>query len=196
MNIPYVCIYILWTEHMGYNFPMPFAPLPCGCIAAFSMYITIWFGFSAELRSQEEFRKRLMSLMFYMAIITTIVLHHIILDAILHLLKVYEYENGIQVQWILAFIIPISRGFYESVLPKIINKAAGNENEAASFAMETQIGCWYAMYVTVKLVTADQSTGNWILGVEFCINLWHAFQIIWIHNKVHGDVTVEEIRKW
>ena len=62
--------------------------------------------------------------------------------------------------------------------------------------METQIGCWYAMYVTVKLVTADQSTGNWILGVEFCINLWHAFQIIWIHNKVHGDVTVEEIRKW
>jgi hypothetical protein len=118
------------------------------------------------------------------------------LDMIFVKVTVYEYENGIPLQWTMAFLIPLSRGIWEHVLPKLFNKAAGDKNEAAIFSMKTAIGVRFALYVAVRLSVAEESTTNWILAVEFCINLLHALQIIWLQNKVQGDLTEEEILKW
>ena len=112
------------------------------------------------------------------------------------MLKNYQNEQGMQLQWVMAFLIPISRGIYERIQPKLFNKAAGHENEPARYCMEIEIAVSYALYVTVRLASADESTTNWILGVEFCLNLWSTLQIIWRQNKVQGDLTAEEITKW
>jgi hypothetical protein len=62
--------------------------------------------------------------------------------------------------------------------------------------LEINITVHFALYVTVRLSTADESTANWILGVELCINLWSTFQIFWLQNKVQGDLTDEERTQW
>ena len=99
-------------------------------------------------------------------------------------------------QWIIAFIIPIFRGFYEWILPKFFNRAAGHQNEASTFFLECNIGCHWAFYVTVRLASADELAENWMFGVEMCINFCYAFQIVFLHNKIQGDMTDEEITKW
>jgi hypothetical protein len=134
--------------------------------------------------------------MFYVVLWLTTPFQQIFLDVIFVKVKNYQNEQGIKLQPIMAFLIPISRGIYEHVLPKLFNKAAGHENVAARSTMEIEIAVSYALYVTVRLASADESTANWILGVEFCINLWSTLQIIWRQNKVQGDLTEEEITKW
>ena len=105
----------------------------------------------------------------------------------------YQYDHGRPVQWTMAFIIPMCRLLYEWILPKVFYKAAGHDNMGASFAMETSIGVFYALYVTVRLASAEESTANWILGVEFCINFFITIQIIWQSNKVQGKISPEKI---
>ena len=189
-NITGLGIYILWTVYLGYNFPMPWFKLPCGWSGFFTLCLAIWYGFPSELRTQPEFRTRLKSYIAYIAICFTIPYQEILLDTI------YLFLNANEVPWFLAFIIPIFRGFYEWVLPKVFDRAAGRKNLAATFYMDTYIGCIYGLYVTVRLAYADESTENWMLGVEMSINFCYALQIIWMQNKVQGNMTAEDITKW
>ena len=162
---------------MGYNFPMPFVNVICLPIAMFNLCVAIWFGCPGEWRSQPGFRKRLKSYVAYATIVFTTPYQEIFLDRIFVLLRHHEYKHGIQLQWIMSFIIPLARGVYGCVLPKVLNRAVGHENDAATFFMETTIGCSYAVYVTVRLAYADEYAGNWILGVEFFINLCYALRL-------------------
>jgi len=180
---------------MGYNFPMPFLPIVPGWIANISLMVAVWLGFPSELRSHSQFRKRLTSFLLYLAISFTIFFQHIFIDVIWGQLWAYENQNGVKVQWLLAFILPVCRGFYGWILPKVFNKAAGHENEAAGFFLETFIGCKYAFFVTVRMVNANDFVTYWIVAVEFCINLGYALQLILMHSKVQGNAA-EEIQKW
>ena len=189
-NITGLGIYICWTVYMGYNFPMPWFKLPGGLSGFFTLCLAIWYGFPSELRTQPKFRTRLKSYIAYIAICLTIPYQEILLDTI------YLFLNANEVPWFLAFIIPIFRGFYEWVLPKVFDRAAGRKNLAATFYMDTYIGCIYGLYVTVRLAYADESTENWMLGVEMSINFCYALQIIWMQNKVQGNMTTEDITKW
>jgi len=123
----------------------------------------------------------------YVAIVFTIPYQEVLIDII------YNFLDDNKDEWLLAFIIPIFRGFYQWLVPKVFNRAAGRENVAATFYMETFIGCSYALYVTVILTLADEYAANLILGVEMCINFCYTLQIIWMHNKVQGNMTTEEI---
>ena len=195
-NICSFCIYIWWTEHIGYNFPMPGYIVYSGAIGIVSMYMAFWFGFAGELRSQEEVRTRLTSFIIFLAITLTIPYQQALLDHLFTALKHYEDENGIQVQWLIAFVIPISRAFYEWALPKSFETAAGHYNDAVTFYLDTSIGCCYALYVTVRLVHATDFVEYMMFGVEFFINLFNALQLIWMHYKVQGNMTTAEIAKW
>ena len=195
-NTTYVFIYIVWTMYMGYNFPMPNYSIPCGYIGLFCLMVAIWFGFPKGQRNRPEFKKRLKTYLCYCLIVTTVNIQQVLLDGIFSQLTTYEYENGTQVQWVIAIIIPIFRGFAEWLLPKVFMKAAGHENDDARFSLESWIGITYGLYVTVRLAASEESTENWTLGIEMSINFYYALRIIWLHIKVQGDLSAEEIIKW
>ena len=134
--------------------------------------------------------------MVYYFIWTSIGFQEIALDTILFELTTYQYKNGIQVQWVMAFLIPLFRGFNEWLLPKFFKKAAGEENEDAILAMETAVGDVYALYVAVRLSSAEQNTVNWILGVECFINFCYTVQIIWLNKKAKRNHSRIESNKW
>jgi hypothetical protein len=66
----------------------------------------------------------------------------------------------------------------------------------ARSVLDINITQGYAMYVAVRLASAEESTANWILGVEFCINVWCMLQIFWRRYKIQGGLTAEEMAKW
>ena len=181
---------------MGYNFPVPFGNVPCSIIGSVVTYVATWLGFKSEFRSQPAFRQKFKSFLLFQTVVITIGFHGFFINAAFEKLTTYQSKHGIQLQWTVAFLIPISRGIYERLLPKLLNKTAGPENEAAMFFIETGLGVSYTIYVTVALSSAYISTTYWILGVELCINLLKTLQIIRMQNKVQGGCTAEEILIW
>ena len=165
---------------------MPFIIVPCAYSAEVGKMIGIWFSFSSDLRGNQKFRKRVWNYIFYLIAWNLLGFAELFIDTIFLELTKYLMENDVQIQWLVAFVIPVFRGAFEWILPKFFNKALGykkgwtklDEDFPATFAIETQITDLFTLYVAVRLVNADQFTVAVILGVEFCINLFHCFRII------------------
>jgi hypothetical protein len=107
--IPYCGVYVVWTLYMGYNFPMPFGSVPCAYIGFISVYSAVWFGFPSQWRNQPEIKQRLKFFLFFVAVWLTVGYQDIFLDIIFRKAKSYQNKHGIQVQPIMAFLIPICR---------------------------------------------------------------------------------------
>ena len=145
-----------------------------------------------------------MNYVYYQFVWTILVYQKPIMDRIFGILTALQYEKGIQVQWLMSFVIPAFRRLVEWILPKFFNKAVGykpgwtidQENEPATFCMETMINLVYTIYVAVRLSSSDTFTGACILGVEFLINLYYCFQIIRMHRKIGGSDDNEHSAEW
>jgi hypothetical protein len=108
-NIPYLCIYCVWTLYMGYNFPMPFGSFPCGYIGLVCVYFAVWFLFPPEIRNRPKFKKKLKYFMAYVVLWCTFPYQDMVLDTIFVKAKNYQKEHGVQVELIMAFLIPLFR---------------------------------------------------------------------------------------
>ena len=196
-------MYLVWTQYVGYNWPMPFWVSICSYLGNFFQLTTIWFLFPRDLRQNIEFRNRLKAYFIYICTWNCIGLAEIFMDTIFIELTKYQMENEVEVQWLMAFVIPIFRAFFEWILPKFFNKALGykkgwtklDEDIPATFAMETQITDIFTLYVAVRLGSAGQFTVLCILGVEFCLNLFACYRIIRLHQKI-GNNSDEERKLW
>ena len=197
--------YFIWCVYLQKPYPMPMGAMLQGMLA---WYITIFVVIPKllpnALRSDPQFKKRLKNYLYYLSLWSIIGYQEPIMDNIFTMLTDYQ-NDGIPVQWLMAFVIPAFRRFVEWLLPKFFNKAVGykkgwtkiDENEAATFCLETMITQSYTIYVAVRLSTADIVTGGMVLGVEFLINLYSCVQIIQLHRKI-GDTDISgqsDVRK-
>ena len=191
-SVPYCGSYYYWTILSGMNHPIPWILVPCFYLSNFVAFASLWFHFPKELRLDKKFGKRLKSYIYYLLLWNLIAFAEITMDTIFVELTNYENNSGMEVQWLMALVIPLFRGLFEWLLPKFFHKALGykegwtklDEDEAATFAMETQIADVFALYVAVRLGWAKQSTVLCILVVEFTINLFYCLRIIKLHNKI------------
>ena len=199
----YLSLYLLWTQYVGHNWPMPFWVLICAYPGDVIKVSTIWFLFPRDLRKNIELRNRLKFFVIYSLTWSLLGFAEMFMDMIFFELTKYQMENDVEVQWLMALVIPIFRGFFEWLLPKPFNKALGykkgwtklDEDVPATFAMETQITDLFTLYVAVRLGSAEQFTVLCILGVEFCLNLFTCFRIIRLHQKI-GNNNDEERKLW
>ena len=199
----YLVLFLLWTQYVGYNWPMPFWILIVAQAGDAIKLAIVWFLFPRDLRQNKEFRNRLKFYIIYFLTWNFIGYAEILMDLIFFELTKYQMENEVEVQWLMAFVIPIFRGCFEWLLPKPFNKALGykkgwtklDEDVPATFAMETQITDIFTLYVAVRLGSAEQFTVLCILGVEFCLNLFTCFRIIRLHQKI-GKNNDEENKLW
>ena len=202
-NILYWLIYLYWTKYSGNNHPMPLWLLLVGYPADACKFITIWFSVSKELRKDQKVRKRLKYYILYLFAWNLILIMEFFMDFMLVTLTTLDKESGYPVQSLMAFIIPLCRGVFEWILPKPFHKALGykkdwtklDEDVPATFAMETQIADIFTLYVAIRMGSAEQLTVICILGVEFCINLFHCFRIIQLHKKI-GDTDDQQNKIW
>ena len=166
--------------------------LPAGMIGWYITVFVLWaVFFPTEKRNDPDFKTRLNNYVYYLLVWSLIPWQELFMDTIFTLLTSYD------LQFLMALVIPLFRSFVEWILPKFFNKACGykkgwtkaDENEPATFCMETMIAQAYSMYIAVRLTmfSPETRTTGCILGVEFLINLYHCFQIIRIHNKIGAN---------
>ena len=188
--------HLIWVNTLHNNYPMPTGYMLVGFIA---WYITIFAVlprlFPRELRNDPDYKTRIRSYVYYLFFWSIIAWQEWIMDVIFEMIKAY------QVPYLMSIVIPAFRRLDEWILPKFFNKAVGykkgwtkkDENEAATFCLETYITQVFTIYVAVRLSSADIFTGCCILGVELLINLYSCTQIIQLHNKIGGTDDHDQI---
>ena len=181
--------HFIWT--LGFNNvpPMPMANMIAGFLGWYLTVYVMWAKlFPLEKRNDPEFRKRLNNYVCYLVLWSLIPFQVMAMDII------YYTLTSMNLQWAMALVIPLFRSVVEWMLPKFFNKAVGyrkgwtklEENEPATFCLETQIAQAYSIYIAIKLSSFSPYTltSASILGVEFLINLYHCFQIIRTNKKI------------
>ena len=200
--IIYIAQHYIWTVGLNNNPPLPMGDLPGGMLGWYLTIFVIWATFfPTEKKSTPELKKRIKNYMYYLVLWSFIPWQEVFMDSIFVALTTYQYEQGVELQWLMALVIPIFRGFVEWILPKFFNKAVGykkgwtkvDENEPATFCLDTQIAQAYSLYVAVRLSNADNLAAGCILGIEILINLYQCFRIIRLQHKIGGDEDDEQI---
>ena len=178
--LPYLLCYVVWSTCLGYNHPLPFLGVFCVYPFWLVFMVRLWFEFTDYLRKKTKFRRRIQAYMLYMLWLGVMGLQYSGLSGMLAMLPT-------EIQWIMAIIMPLMREFNSWILTKLTHTASSYDNSAAMFAMNTTLSCGYSLYVAITLASATEVTLYSILGVEFTLNLFLCFKIIWIQKKMEID---------
>lgn len=181
--IPYSASCVIWAILLGYNPPVPFAIVLCyPMMIIFS--VVLWFQFPCNMRADKIYRKRLQ--IYLSSFLWTIYIH-------------FQYAGlstlftalSVELHWILAIIMPISRYFNLQVYKKFVNKYAGPDNKMAHIRMEISIGIEYSIFVAVMLASATEVTLLLILGGEFLLNTHKCYRILRLRRKIRTNFVVK-----
>ena len=187
--VGYGISYVVWVMFLGYNHPMPLLALCVSQVSWIVSLVAIWLLFPTELRSKTEYKKKLTFYIFYE-------LWYFFMLNLNQGLNVLFEALSLDLQWIMAFVIPLFREINHWILSKIITKSAGNDNEAANVLLDVSVSTSFGTFVAVQLASANNITVYSFLGVEFSIHMFICFQIIHFKRKIDfEDITKEDMRK-
>ena len=192
---PYYAMYLVWTNYLSYNPPIPYADHVCKFLSRIGTMFAVWYGFSNDLRKKPEFRNRIKYYFYYYLWWIVIEIQMEMLSMVCHKLILYQAASGLPLQWLMAFLIPMCRELNQWILSKILVKVLGyckeetliEENQSATFAMESSVSISFALYVTVILSYTTKLTVACTLIVEFGINLFHCVRIIRMQKKINAS---------
>ena len=178
-TVPYCLCYIIWTIFLEFNYPIPFVVF-CGYPMAILIYTILWFEFPYDLRKNNIFRKRLQMYIFSLVWVVVIHFQYSGLSAIFAALP-------LNLQWIMAIILPILRYINLQVYQKLVEKYAGRDNKMAMIRNNISIAIDYSMFIAVMLSSATNITLFIILGFESLLNIYLCFKILRLHRKIRTD---------
>ena len=184
-NIPYCLSYIIWTLWLKYNPPMPFAVVAGGYPMMIFCLGILWFEFPLELRFDKVHRKRICS--FILSLLWTMAT----MSFQFRVLAILFRNVPIELQWIMAIVLPISRQFNLFIHSKLLKRYSGVDNKMAAILIKISVGIGYSLFIAISLASATQMTVFSILGVDFILNLYLCFKILKIQRKVSGTVDTD-----
>ena len=176
-DIIYCIVYFSWTYGLEYNYPVPFTNYTL-YITSGIYFLTIWYQFPKEMRSNDTERKKLKSFCFLFLFCGFI-------SAQITGLRNAFTKIPAHLQWIMALILPTLRHFDEKALNMIARRAAGFENLQVKGNICVTINVQFSSFIAIALGSlATPLTSYCILGVDFILNLYSCISIIRTHRKI------------
>ena len=183
----YSMTYLVWTVLCGYNHPLPLS-LAVVYIWFLVQYIALYVLFTRELSIRDEFRKKIRAFnvsRVYMLFVGAQ------FEAVTLLFNILPSE----IQWILAFLLPLLREINIRMLTKIllISPSVADQNGSGKMLILIATHSWHLLYVAIKMShTTTQITSCLILIIDFILNLYSCKDIIRLH-KVIGQENEENL---
>ena len=178
-TVPYCSCYIVWTILFGYNHPIPFVVF-CSYPMVVLFSVVLWFQFPYALRIDKVYRKRFQVYMLSFIWCMVINFHYYGLLTLFTALP-------LNLNWILAIIMPTLRYFNLYVYQRFVEKYAGKDNKMALIRANISVGIGYSLFVAIQLASATEITLFLILGVEFLLNIHKCYKILRLHRKIRTN---------
>ena len=177
----------IWTIGFGYNLPVPFGGgiwIPNSGLFT----ILLWFEFPNKLRKIAVYRKRFL---FYIFEITLIFLTMVLYD----FLSIMVSVMPINMQWILAIILPMLRIFNAKILESCMHQTIPCRYEAAKFGLRTYIWSIHTLFLAIILSNVTKTTMYCIFGIESLLHFYSCYQIIKLRRKIDAKDSPNDDQK-
>ena len=183
----YSMTYLVWTVLCGYNHPLPLS-LAVSYIWFLVHYIALYILFTRELSIRDDFRKKIRAFNVSRVYVLFIGAQF---EAVTLLFNILPSE----IQWILAFLLPLLREINIRMLTNILLLSPSVDDQNGSGQMLILIGSHsvHLLYVSIKMShTTTQITSCLILIIDLILNLYSCKDIIRLH-KVIGQENEENL---
>ena len=176
--IPYIIAFVVWSSHLGYNWPMPYLGYNI-FISSIASILGMWFVFPNNLRSKKEFQRNMKLYMLYFVVLIFITFLREGISFLFKALPPY-------LQWIIGFLIPLLKHSEKWSCTKVIRKMTGGKNEASNVLLGISVNATYSYFVALRISGAETITVCSIIAVDFILQLYMTYKIVRIHKKVEN----------
>ena len=177
MTILYPTGYIIWTDVLHYQYPIPFNGYLYWYTILICLYVTLWFQFPVDWRNNDAFRKRLKSFLIAILCNQIITLQYSIISKVLIMFQ-KKY------QWAIAIFLPFIREINIWAMAKLASKASCGDKESAAITSAFNIGTRHSLFLSYVLASVATLTSSIVIfSLDFLINISMCLRIVWLHKK-------------
>ena len=175
--------FMIWTNVLGYRYPIPFNSALNFYIVTITFYLALWFRFPKEWRQNKEFRRRLK---WFIIAITFNQFIPVQYSIIAKLFVVFQDHN----QWIIAIFLPLVREFNIWLNLKLALKSNSGDNESVFITCTYNLSTKHSLFLAYTVGSRATPLTNYIvLAEDFLINIYICIKLIWIRKKHSAGAT-------
>ena len=177
VDITYTTTYLVWTLALGLNWPMPFLGM-VSYVGILVFLIALWFQFPQDMRLDKEGRKRIKAFLllgFWTVIVS--------LQYQLYT-KLFQISSQ-KIQWIYAFLLPLSLSYNKLVSNKIMKKCSTCDEHSTKMYNMIVVNGNHTLFIAIMVgSSATQMTTYCLFLVKFLVDLYHCYKIIKTDKKI------------
>jgi hypothetical protein len=180
-TITIILCFLIWTVLMGNNHPIPFLGGIIYVVISIVQCIALWFQFPYQLRSEKQVRDRIWTYLLYR-------LWGRFNGVLLLGLNAMMVKLPLEIQWLMAIILPIERELSVWVMVKLLEKSTDYNTTVPvmpKLTATTLGNVGHAIFVAMMIGSkATDTTAYSILAVDFMINMFILHKIIKLERKI------------
>ena len=173
--------YLIWTIWLEYNHPIPMLGMIMFLVPHAVHFTSIWFNLPDELKKTKDDRKKVWAYILYRLWYVFYAQQQVAMNIVMEILP----SN---IQWIMAFIIPVVRESNLWLMINILERTANRKSNLPPLIQRlTPTICTsltYAFWVAqVVSSAASTTTGYCLLAVDFIWNIYNTYKITKSYRK-------------
>ena len=184
---PCVIGYFIWCNYLGYNWPIPYLGY-VNLIIWVALPVGIWISVSDRQRDDKEFRRN-------MKLFALFLLDDMLMFFLREKTAILFQVIPSNLQWLIAFIIPILKYCEKLSKSKLITKMTGGTEEASNVWLAISINVYYANFVALRIFNAEPLTVVFFVAIDFILQLQITYKIIHCHKKTGAEKDENGIRQ-
>ena len=187
-DVTYVIIYLIWTNVMNLNWPIPHEIQILGYPIYLFFLTTVWYQFPSNIRKNPEDKKRIRAYIYLYLWFMVMTFQYTPFNKLLE-------SVCPEWQWTLAFILPMIAMGNKNVINKLVTKCAGCDDLYSVTYTSISVGAQHSTYIAITIGSlATKSTSYCLLLTKFLVDLHHCYKIIMMQNKISpGDQKMAQI---
>ena len=173
--------YYIWVHLFQFRYPLPMIGALNSFVGVISMTLTIWVSLPGKWRKLPNFIFRMKYLVLALFFILLMSVEYWIMSWLFFAIPHH-------LQWLLAFLLPITRevgGFLLAMICAKVSPEKGSASEVLSINLSMS---YHSLFLSVCIANTASDATIWILLInDFLINIGFALKIFFIKRKSnHG----------
>lgn len=175
--IAYAFLNLVWVHGLSYQNPVPFNGYIIYLNSIIFILLTLWFNSPRKWRQNENFQQRYRRFVFGGIYSTQTLINYAVITGVLQNIP-EDY------QWVAAFFLPLVRELNSWIILKLFAGSADGDFDSTKLYLTIDIGVHHASFLSLTVGnTATVASTLVIIGVDFAINIFLCFRILYLKHK-------------
>ena len=174
--VPYLIGYWMWCSYFENNWPLPMLGYLFFIVQILFIF-GMWIIFPQNLRKKDNIKNDIQIYKLYVAVVVMMTGFKEGLSLLLKLLPLY-------LQWIIALLIPILKGFELKMQSSLVRRMAGGQDEPSAVLLGLSVNAEYSFFIAARLPAVETVTVCFIIAIELLLQLHITYRIFKTHQKL------------